>query len=98
MKNPKRLILILGISVFLILLSGGMYQNHKVTLAHQTLANYAAFRGCQQMLATSEDAATCSLASGTVIKMVRFNDLWYLDGDLPCTGSPVSLQYFGCLI
>jgi hypothetical protein len=51
--------------------------------AHSSLANYAAFRGCVQMLETTDTYATCALASGATIKMVNVNNKWYLDGDLP---------------
>ena len=55
----------------------------RVTKAHSTLENYSAFRGCAQMLETTDTYATCTLASGAVIKMVKVNNKWYLDGDLP---------------
>jgi uncharacterized membrane protein YedE/YeeE len=54
-----------------------------VTKAHSSLENYAAFRGCVQPLETADAYATCKLASGAVIKMVKVNNKWYLDGDLP---------------
>jgi len=54
-----------------------------VAKAHSSLENYSAFRGCVQRLETTDTYATCKLASGTIIKMVKVNNKWYLDGDLP---------------
>ena len=54
-----------------------------VTKAHSSLENYSAFRGCVQRLETTDAYATCKLASGAAIKMVKVNNKWYLDGDLP---------------
>ena len=51
--------------------------------AHQTFDNYYAFRGCQQLLTKTDHDATCRLSSGEVIKMVKYQNKWYLSGDLP---------------
>jgi hypothetical protein len=58
-----------------------------VEKAHSTFENYYAFRGCEQLLTRTADAATCRLGSGNTITIVRFRGRWYLDGDLPfCLG------------
>ena len=69
--------------VVMILLVWAVRQAIAVTKAHSSLENYAAFRGCVQMLQTTDTYATCELASSAVIKMVKVNEKWYLDGDLP---------------
>lgn len=51
--------------------------------AHSTFENYYVFRGCASLVSSSSDSGTCKLASGETIKIVKFNDRWYLDGDLP---------------
>lgn len=54
-----------------------------VERAHQTFQNYYAFRGCQELLTKTANDATCRLSTGQVIKIVRYQNKWYLDGDLP---------------
>jgi len=51
--------------------------------AHSTFDNYAAFRGCAQIMSQSDTSGTCTLSSGKTIKIVKFCGKWYLDGDLP---------------
>jgi len=52
--------------------------------AHSTFENYYNFRGCTQLLDKTDVSGTCLTKSGEAIKIVKFNDKWYLDGDLPC--------------
>ena len=51
--------------------------------AHSTFENYYAFRGCAQLLDKTDDYGICKTTSGTIIKIVKFQNKWYLDGDLP---------------
>ena len=51
--------------------------------AHSTFENYYAFRGCVQPLEKTDTYGTCKISSGQVIKIVKYNNRWYLDGDLP---------------
>jgi hypothetical protein len=51
--------------------------------AHSTFENYYAFRGCVQLLDRTPDYGICKITSGQVIKIVKFQNRWYLDGDLP---------------
>ncbi|MBU6389224.1 hypothetical protein KGQ71_01780 [Patescibacteria group bacterium] len=51
--------------------------------AHSSFENYYAFRGCQQLLERTSDYGVCRTDSGAVIKIVKYQDKWYLDGDLP---------------
>lgn len=57
--------------------------------AHSTFENYYAFRGCQELLTQTPTEGTCKLSDGSVIKIVKFQGKWYLDGDLPwaCIGN-----------
>ena len=52
--------------------------------AHSTFEDYYAFRGCSELLERGNDYGICRLHSGSTIKIVKFQGLWYLDGDLPC--------------
>lgn len=51
--------------------------------AHSTFDNYYAFRGCTRLISQTDNYGTCELASGKIIKIVKFRDKWYLEGDLP---------------
>ena len=51
--------------------------------AHSTFENYYNFRGCVQLVQKTDSYATCKLASGKIIKIIKYNNRWYLDGDLP---------------
>lgn len=76
--------LILAVALIILAVSQVIY----VRTAHSTFENYYTFRGCQQLLTKTDNDATCRLSSGQVIKLVKFHDKWYLDGDLP-------ICYFG---
>jgi hypothetical protein len=56
--------------------------------AHSTFENYYAFRGCQTLIEKTDTYGTCQTNSGQTIKIVKYQDKWYLDGDLPwgCVG------------
>ena len=56
--------------------------------AHSTFENYYAFRGCISLVKRTNDYGICKLSSGQEIKIVRFQNRWYLNGDLPwaCLG------------
>jgi hypothetical protein len=51
--------------------------------AHNTFENYYAFRGCVQLLDRADDYGTCRTASGQVIKIIKLQNKWYLEGDGP---------------
>jgi hypothetical protein len=59
--------------------------------AHSTFENYYAFRGCVQLIEKTDAYATCKIGSGQVIKMVKYNNRWYLDGDLPACWQNICL-------
>lgn len=56
--------------------------------AHSTFENYYAFRNCRELIQRTQDYGVCKLYSGKTIKIVKYNNKWYLDGDLPwaCLG------------
>ncbi len=92
----KKLFLGLGVLLILVIVVFGVFQIYTVDKAHSTFENYYAFRGCSQLISKTADSATCALSSGKTIKIVEYDDKWYLDGDLPCSG-PLA-QYLLCLI
>ena len=52
--------------------------------AHSTFEDYYAFRGCTQLLERTADYGICRTTGGDTIKIVKFKNKWFLDGDLPC--------------
>ncbi len=83
-KIKTRIILIVLILVTAIALCFGIYWTLYLQKAHSTFENYYAFRGCTQLLSKTDLYGICKTNSGQVIKIVRFQGKWYLDGDLPC--------------
>ncbi len=82
-KVKKRNILII-FSLAVILFSAWLLnQTIYLRKAHSTFENYYAFRGCTQLLTRTADYGICKTVSGQTIKIVKFNNEWYLDGDLP---------------
>ncbi len=76
--------LISTLAVLVVVIAGfGIYQISVLRKAHSTFENYYAFRGCQQLVSRTSDAGYCKLASGQTIKIVKYDNKWYLDGDLP---------------
>jgi hypothetical protein len=61
----------------------GVREMYVVDKAHQTFENYYAFRGCVKLLNRTPDYGICQTDSGQTIKIVKFHNKWYLDGDLP---------------
>jgi len=62
----------------------GIYQIWFLRKAHSTFENYYAFRGCINLLEKTPDYGVCKTKSGETIKIVKFDNRWFLDGDLPC--------------
>jgi hypothetical protein len=54
-----------------------------LNIAHSTFDNYYKFRGCTEQINRTDDYGFCKLNSGQIIKLVKYQDKWYLDGDLP---------------
>ena len=51
--------------------------------AHSTFKNYYSFRNCVKLLKKTPDYGLCKTNTGEEIKIVKFNNKWYLNGDLP---------------
>lgn len=81
MRKQKLIILLTLFVVFCFGLF--VYQLTTLKKAHSTLENYYAFRGCVQLLNKTENYGICKTDSGKTIKIVRYQNRWYLDGDLP---------------
>jgi hypothetical protein len=57
--------------------------------AHSTFENYYAFRGCMKLIERKDTFGVCKVKNGGTIKIVKYQNKWYLDGDLPwaCIGN-----------
>ncbi len=85
MKKAFFIALIIGaIAVFCVVLN----QYFVLKKAHSTFEDYYAFRGCTELVKKTPDYGICKIKSGITIKIVKYNNKWYLDGDLPwaCVG------------
>lgn len=88
----KKFIIILAAVVVIVavvmILTFGVNQWLYLRNAHSTFENYYAFRGCTQLLNKTNEYGICKTNSGETIKIVKYQDKWYLDGDLPwaCLG------------
>lgn len=82
----KRNVKITLLFFFLILAALSIYQLVVLQIAHSSFDNYYRFRDCVQLINKTNDYGTCVISSGEVIKIVKYQDKWYLDGDLPGTG------------
>jgi hypothetical protein len=51
--------------------------------AHSSFQNYYAFRGCVSLVKKTDTYGICKLSSGQQIKLVKYQNKWYLGGDLP---------------
>jgi hypothetical protein len=68
----------------MILIAVAINQFFVVRKAHSTFENYYAFRGCSNLIKRTDNYGLCKIASGKIIKIVKYQNKWYLDGDLPC--------------
>lgn len=85
-KISKKLLIVIGVLVIVIVICvGSLLFNYFQFLrrAHSTFENYYAFRGCSKLLTKTNTYGLCKTNTGETIKIVKFNDRWYLDGDLP---------------
>jgi hypothetical protein len=83
-----RIFLIIVLILIILLGIFGIYQWFLLRKAHSTFENYYDFRGCQQLIERTDTYGICKTDTGQTIKIVKYNDKWYLDGDLPwgCIG------------
>jgi hypothetical protein len=62
----------------------GITQVRYLNKVHSTFERYYTFRGCVQLLEKTKDYGICKTDFGQTIKIVKFQNKWFLDGDLPC--------------
>jgi hypothetical protein len=76
---------VMGVIIALVLVGGTFYayKSRTLNIAHSTFENYYAFRGCTELIDRTDTYGACKLADSSTIKIVKFNNKWYLDGDLP---------------
>ena len=51
--------------------------------AHSSFNNYYHFIGCVSLVKRTDTYGICKLSTGEQIKIVKYQNKWYLDGDLP---------------
>lgn len=83
MKRQTKILVLVILLVFIMLSLFGVYWINKLQIAHSTFENYYSFRGCSELINKTDDYGFCRINSGEIIKIVRFNNKWYLEGDLP---------------
>lgn len=74
-----------GVVIFLMTLFivFGIYQIIYLRKVHSSFESYYAFRGCTQLLQRTDTFGICKTSNGLVLKIVKYQGRWYLDGDLP---------------
>lgn len=85
----KFLSLLVGLVIVLVTLAIVGNQFLVLHKAHSSFEDYYIFRDCRQLVTKTDDYGICKIDSGQVIKIVKFKNKWYLDGDLPwgCLGN-----------
>ena len=83
MKKRVRILISIILSLLLILSILAVYQINYLQTAHSTFKNYYKFRGCTDLINKTEDYGFCKINSGQIIKIVKYKNRWFLDGDLP---------------
>ena len=85
MKSKLKIILVVALIILVIVALGVCYIIY-LNNAHSTFENYYNFLGCVQLIEKTDTYGICKLSSGQTIKLVKFKNKWYLDGDLPYPG------------
>jgi hypothetical protein len=83
MKKKLKIVIVLSL-LAMVIFCFALYWVIHLRTAHLTFDNYYKFRGCEQLINRTDDYGVCRLHSGDIIKIVRYENRWYLDGDLPC--------------
>ena len=84
--NFKKNIIFFATVVLLVFFLLGFFWINKLRIAHSSFENYYKFRGCVGLIEKTDTYGVCELSSGKIIKLVKFQNKWYLDGDLPHPG------------
>ncbi len=82
--NKNKIVIIIILLVVIIIFAFAIDQIIILRKAHSTFENYYSFRGCVQLTEKTNDYGLCKTTSGQVVKIVKSQGKWYLDGDLPC--------------
>ena len=83
MKIFKNKLFLVAFFILVILSIIFVQKWYSLRIAHSTFENYYAFRGCVSLVKKTSTYGICKLSSGEQIKIVKYNNKWYLDGDLP---------------
>lgn len=79
----KKLIIAALVILVVLILAAFIKQWFYLKKAHSTFENYYAFRGCVKLLQKTDTYGICKTSSGDTIKIVKYQNKWYLDDDLP---------------
>ena len=82
-KKHKNLIVVLVLIVVVTIIFS-VNQIMMLQKAHSTFDNYYNFRGCIKLISKTSDYGICQISSEQIIKIVKFDNRWFLDRDLPC--------------
>ena len=82
MSKNKIALIVIALAIILVFIYG-INQWLYLRKAHSTFENYYAFRGCAQLIEKTDEYGICKTDSGQTIKIVKYENKWYLDGDLP---------------
>ncbi len=82
-KQQRIVMFILGGFFGLVLILFLIFQIVNLKKAHSSFENYYAFRGCKQLISKTTDYGICQVKPGLIIKIVKYDNRWFLDGDLP---------------
>lgn len=78
--------IVLVLIIFAAIFTASYFYIQYLHKAHSSFENYYKFRGCVQLLQRTDTYGICKINSGETIKLVKYQNKWYLDGDLPvCT-------------
>lgn len=80
----KKNLIIIASLIFVLAIFFGVYQAQMLAKAHNTFENYYSFRGCEKLISRTDTEGVCQLKSGEMIKIVKVDKRWFLDGDLTC--------------
>ncbi len=69
--------------IFFLLAGCGYFWNAYLIQAHSSFERYYAFRGCKELVTKTDSDATCKLASGKMIRLVKIDIRWFLENDGP---------------
>ena len=84
-RNKNKILWVAAlVTIFIIGITFGLCQVFYLQKAHSTFENYYIFRGCTQLISKTDTYGFCRINSGKIIKIVKFKNKWFLDGDLPC--------------